>query len=192
MNLRRLLAIVGLAAIAGALAWALFIGLPRRYGTTAPDVSPAPATQVAATSEGTRKIKAQLYYVGDDGVSLTMVEHDVPFAEGTAEQAKAILAAELTPPEGVVSAVPRGTTVRALFVTPHGEAYVDLSQDVSTAHAGGSTHELLTIYTLVNVLTTNLPAVTAVQLLVDGKEVETLAGHIDIRQPLAKNLTLVH
>jgi hypothetical protein len=33
--------------------------------------------------------------------------------------------------------------------------------------------------------------VTTVQVLVDGKEVETLAGHVDLRRPLEKNLTLV-
>jgi hypothetical protein len=27
-----------------------------------------------------------------------------------------------------------------------------------------------------------------VQLLVDGKEVDTLAGHVDVRRPLLKNL----
>ena len=27
--------------------------------------------------------------------------------------------------------------------------------------------------------------------LIDGKEVETLAGHVDLRQPLAKNMGLV-
>ena len=37
----------------------------------------------------------------------------------------------------------------------------------------------------------NLPAVTAVQMLVDGKEVDTLAGHVDLRRPLAKNLAWV-
>jgi germination protein M len=184
---RRLLAIVGLAAVAGALAWTLFVDLPRRYGSGVPRAG----TPAAPPAEGTRKIKAQLYYVGDDGASLTSVERDVPFAEGTGEQAKAILGAQLAPAEGVVSAVPSGTTVRALFVTPHGEAYVDLSKEVSAGHAGGSTNELLTIYTLVDVLTTNLPAVTAVQILVDGKEIETLAGHVDLRRPLTKNLSWV-
>jgi len=33
--------------------------------------------------------------------------------------------------------------------------------------------------------------VKAVQILIDGKEVETLAGHVDLRQPLAKNMGLV-
>jgi Sporulation and spore germination len=74
-----------------------------------------------------------------------------------------------------------------VFITEHGEAYVDLSREVASAHPGGTVDELLTVYTLVHALTENLPAVTAVQLLVDGKEVETLAGHVDLRRPLAKN-----
>ena len=66
-----------------------------------------------------------------------------------------------------------------------------MSRDVVTAHTGGSRDELLTIYTLVNALTSNLPAVTSVQVLVNGKEVDTLAGHVDLRRPLGKNLALV-
>ena len=37
----------------------------------------------------------------------------------------------------------------------------------------------------------NLPAITRVQILIDGKEVDTLAGHVDLRHPLHKNLTWV-
>ena len=33
--------------------------------------------------------------------------------------------------------------------------------------------------------------VTAVQLLIDGKEVDTLSGHVDLRRPLVKNLAWV-
>ncbi len=91
----------------------------------------------------------------------------------------------------LVSTVPPGTRLRAVFVTERGEAYVDLSREVSSAHPGGSLEELLTIYTIVDALTTNLPAVTAVQLLVDGKEADTLAGHVDTRRPFAKNLAWV-
>jgi len=60
-----------------------------------------------------------------------------------------------------------------------------------SAHPGGTQNELLTVYTIVNALTINLPAVTTVQLLVDGKEVDTLSGHVDLRQPLARNLNWV-
>jgi hypothetical protein len=81
--------------------------------------------------------------------------------------------------------------LRALFVTERGEAFVDLSKEVVTRHTGGSTNEALTIYTLVDALTANLPAIQSVQILVDGKQVETLAGHIDLRRPLEKNLAWI-
>ena len=32
---------------------------------------------------------------------------------------------------------------------------------------------------------------TRVQILIDGKEVDTLAGHVDLRRPLAKSLEWV-
>ena len=64
---------------------------------------------------------------------------------------------------------------------------MDLSGEVATAHSGGSLDELLSVYAVVDALTVNLPAVTAVQLLVDGREVDTLAGHVDLRRPLPKS-----
>jgi spore germination protein GerM len=122
---------------------------------------------------------------------LVGVERDVPYAEAAVDQAKEILNAQVAPVAApLVSAVPAGTVVRALFLTEGGQAYVDLSREVATAHPGGSLNEMLTIYTIVHALTFNLPAVTAVQLLVDGKEVDTLAGHVDLRRPLSKNLQL--
>ena len=100
--------------------------------------------------------------------------------------------AQLAPvTDPLVSAIPAGTMLRAIFLTPQGQAFVDLSADVSSAHPGGSLSELLTIYTIVDALTSNLPAITSVQLLVDGKEVDTLAGHIDLRHPLRRSLKWV-
>jgi hypothetical protein len=43
----------------------------------------------------------------------------------------------------------------------------------------------------VSVLTTNLSPVARVQILIDGREVETLAGHVDLREPLRKNEGLI-
>jgi spore germination protein GerM len=123
--------------------------------------------------------------VAEDGTSLTAVEHEVPLAPSPAEQARAILDAQLTPVEGpLVSATPAGTKLRAVYLKDN-EAYVDLSAEAITAHPGGSTAEALTVYAIVHAVTANLPAITAVQILVDGKEVDTLAGHISLRRPLA-------
>ncbi len=174
------------AAAAGVLALAIaaiLIAGRWRPGEV-PSPRSAPPSGVVPES-GVRKIKAQLFYVAEEGRTLTSVERDVPYADGTAAQAREIVGAQLAPVEQpLVSAVPPGTTLRALFVTAAGDAYVDLSRELASAHPGGSTYERLTIYTIVDALTVNLPAIRAVQILVDGREVDSLAGHVSLRGPL--------
>jgi spore germination protein GerM len=190
VNTGRALAVGGVTVATAAIAWVLFVGLPRWYG---PRINPLarPAAPAAAPTSG-RKIKARLFYVSEDGTHLTGVERDVAYGDGSAAQAREIVKAQIAPAAApLVSAVPPGTTLRALYVTTGGDAFVDLSREVVTGHPGGSLDELLTVYTIVNALTMNLPAVTSVQVLVDGKEVDTLAGHVDLRRPLAKNVSWV-
>jgi spore germination protein GerM len=190
MTLRRGLLTTGFTVVAAMLGWLLFAGLPRWYGPQQP--AAAPASSAADPSQPVRKIKARLFYVDADGMRLTPVERDVAYAERPADQAREIVNAQIAPvSEPLVSAIPAATRLRALFVTANGEAFVDLTGDVQSAHPGGSLNELLTVYTIVDALTENMPAITAVQVLVDGKEVETLAGHVDLRRPLAKNLTWI-
>ena len=74
-------------------------------------------------------------------------------ADQTVAQARRIIEAQIAPVEApLVSAIPAGTTLRAMFVTEQGSAFVDLSSAVSAAHPGGSLNELLTVYTIVQVL----------------------------------------
>jgi spore germination protein GerM len=191
VNPNRIAAIAAIAVTIAALAWLLFVGLPRWYGGPATTRAVAAAPSPAPPPPG-RKIKARLYYVADDGTRLTAVEREVAYGDGTVEQARQIIEAQIAPvAEPLVSAVPAGTKLRSVFVTDRGEAYVDLSREAKAAHGGGTLDELLTVYTIVDALTENLPAVTSVQVLVDGKEVDTLAGHVDLRRPLAKNLEWV-
>ena len=188
---RRWLVVGAIALVAGLLVWLMFFALPRRYGATAAKAVSAAPSSAPAPPAG-RKIKARLFYVAEDGTHLTGVEREIAYGEGTVAQANEIVAAQLAPvAEPLVSAVPAGTTLRALFISERGDAYVDFSRDMIAAHPGGSTTELLTVYTIVNALTENLPAVHAVQLLVDGKEVDSIAGHVDLRRPLEKNLTWI-
>jgi spore germination protein GerM len=178
----------GFVLLAAALSWVLFVGVPR-WIVRRPA---APAVAASVPAAPGRKIKARLFYVSTDGAKLAGTEREVPYGEGTIEQAREIISAQIAPAaEPFVSAIPPGTRLRAIFVTPQGQAYVDLSGEAWRAHPGGTLDELLTIYTVVDSLTVNLPAVSSVQILVDGKEVETLAGHVDLRRPLGKNLDVV-
>lgn len=177
----------GLALLLGI--WLVIARLPG-YLTT-PQGEPATETAQPAPAAA-RKIHAQLFYVADTGIELQPVSAEVPFGETPAEQAKRIVEAQVQPPpEGVVSAIPAGTKVRAVYLSPRGEAYIDLTADAVRGHTGGSLDEALAVFALVNALTVNLPDITAVQILVDGKEVDTLAGHLDLRHPLKRALEWV-
>lgn len=144
----------------------------------------APASAAAGPGQG-RRITATLYYVAGDGLRLQAAQREVPYEDGTPEQAKRILEALVAPPPpGLTSAMPPGTTLRGVYLADGGTAYVDFSPALRANHPGGATAELLSVYAIVSSLTTNLPAVTAVQILIDGHETDTLAGHVDLRRPL--------
>jgi spore germination protein GerM len=126
--------------------------------------------------------------VAEDGLRLAPVERDVPYADTPSEQAKRIIEAQLMPPpQPLLAAIPNGTTLRGIYVADKGEAYVDFGDTIRSAHPGGSLNELFTVYSIVSVLTVNLPAITSVQILVDSHEVDTLAGHVDLRRPLPRS-----
>jgi spore germination protein GerM len=152
-------------------------------------VSRNPGQEVAENlpTTSSRRIQATLFFVSDDGTALVPLVREVPYGESTVEQARHILNAQIHTPDGQVSAIPKGTNIHGVFLGTKGEMYVDLSPEVASAHPGGSLDEALAVYAIVNALTTNLPDVTAVQILVDGKEVDSLAGHIDLREPLARS-----
>lgn len=188
---RRNLAVAAIVLFGAAAAWVLFIGLPRWYTARQAPAAEVAGAATATPAQASRKITATLYYVGEDGLALVPAQREIPFGATVAEQARAIIEAQLAAAVPLVSAIPAGTKLRDVFITERGDAFIDLSGDLVAAHTGGSLHEIFTVYTLVNALTVNLPAVTRVQILVDGKEVDTLAGHVDLRHPLSKNMEWV-
>lgn len=191
MTRRTLFALAGFVLAAAGLWWLLFVGIPLWFRS--PDPSSAAQTQAAASDPASqRKITATLYYISEDGMSLVPVQRDVPHGEAVVDQARHIVEQQLAaPPPPLASAIPAGTTVRAIYLSERGDLFVDLSPEVTANHTGGALDELFTVYALVNALTVNLPAIQRVQLLIDGKETDTLAGHVDLRHPLSRNMNWV-
>jgi spore germination protein GerM len=193
---RRAIAYGALAAFGVFAAWVLFFFLPHHYAGRgqAKSAGAAPAAQTPQTAQpqsGERKISATLFFVSQDGMSLVQVPRDVPYGATPTDQARAILEAQMSAAPPLLSAIPPDAKLRHVFLTDKGDAFVDFSGELAAKHTGGSLDEILTVYTIVNALTANLPAITRVQILIDGKEVDTLAGHVDLRHPLAKSLEWV-
>ena len=180
MNRRIVLVVVAAAALVGLAMWAVV-----RF--TEPGEAPrdTPAASQPPQGAAARRITATLFYVAADGLRLVPAQREVLYGATPAEQARHLIQAQLEPPpEGLGSAIPPGVTLRGLFVDAGGNAYADFSADLRQGHPGGSLTEIFTTYALVNAVTTNLPAIRAVQILVDGREIDTLAGHVDLRRPL--------
>ena len=108
-----------------------------------------------------------------------------------ADRGAQIVAALLDGPktEGALPAVPRGTTLRQLWVRDDGNAYADFSEELLAGTNAGSSDEILTVYAIVDSLTANVPAIHKVGILVAGRERDTF-GHLDLRRPLPPDLTL--
>jgi len=182
-------------AFVGGLATLVVIAVvvARIYGPATSEQAEAPAESTTPAPVETAHITATLFFGSADGQGLVPIRRDVPLAGNVVEQGRQILTAQLreAAPPPSVTVVPEGTTLRAFYVTDQGDAFIDLSPEVVSRHPGGSLNELLTVYALVNAVTANLPAARRVQILVDGKEVDTLAGHVDLRRPLTPDTSLV-
>ncbi len=179
-----------------AFAVLLMTALGRLLSRPAPDaaaVDPVATAPPASSAPAVPKIKATLYFASEDGLHLVATERDVPLAEGAVAQARSILEAQLSAEAQapLVSTIPKGATLRGVFVSERNEVFVDLDPAIRTAHPGGTLQELMTVYTIVNAVLTNLPDLHEVQILIGGQEADTLAGHVDLRRPLRKEVSLI-
>jgi spore germination protein GerM len=104
--------------------------------------------------------------------------------EDRSEQLKSIVD-ELSHPNyrAHLPCLPKGARFRNLLIDNKGLAYVDLSSEFIRNHPGGLTGEQFSIRCLALTLADNFPEITAVKILVDGSEIETIAGHIDASKP---------
>jgi spore germination protein GerM len=85
------------------------------------------------------------------------------------------------PGPGQSLAFPERSGLKAAFLVD-GLAVVDLTGPVRTG--GGASTETARVYGIVQTLHANFPEVKSVRLLVDGQEVDTLLGHLDLSRPL--------
>lgn len=184
-----------IAVAAVAFGVVLMYGLNRLLTrpTLAPAAVDAAVTPGVVAAAAVPKIKATLFFLSEDGLHLVPTEREVPLAEGAVAQARSILEAQLSAdaPAPLLSTIPKGATLRGIFVSERNEVFVDLDPSIRTAHMGGATEELMTVYTIVNAVLTNLPNLQEVQILIGGQEADTLAGHVDLRRPLKKNDLLI-
>ena len=98
-----------------------------------------------------------------------------------------VLALVEGPRQNQTRALPPSADVRAVFLAQDGTVYLDLSSSALTGFDPGIESETLAAYSIVDSLAASLPDVKQVQFLIQGQEVDTLDGHVDLTAPFAPN-----
>lgn len=155
-----------------------------------PAPTPNPTTEANESKQGTSKpesakpvtVEVQLYYPDEEGEKVVPVKATVAAKDKYKAVVEALIKGTDTP--HLTGIFPKGTKVNRVMVQ-NGLATVDFSPELVERFVGGSTGEEMLVGSLVNTLT-EFPEITSVQIVVNGKETETISGHLDISAPFTR------
>lgn len=139
------------------------------------------------------RVKVFIFYQSSRRNLLLPEENEIFRTERLTDQAKQVIELLARGPagDGAVSPLPPGTRLRSIFLFDDGLAVADFSGEMSRAHPGGCWGERASIYAVVNSLTFNFPSIRRVKIMVEGREAETLAGHLSLARPFVMDLSMV-
>ena len=151
-------------------------GRVTQVSSGATDVRP-----VAPPAQGPTE-RVTLYIAWDDAGVLHPQTVNIPLPAARQQRAEELLRALVSNylDKNSTHPIPAGSEIRAVYLVEPGLAVIDLNPIFANGHRSGVLEEELTVTSLIQTLTANLPGILKVKILVDGKERDTLAGHADL------------
>jgi hypothetical protein len=162
----------------------LGIFMVQRYEGRDATITPTPVPQQ------TGPVTLTLFFGAPDGDGLVREGRNVDSC-GTAAECITTIVQELAsgPMGDLEQTLPVQTVVRSVQ-TERDLVTIDLEAGFAEGVPPGSSGEMAAVYSIVNSVIINFPAFRSVRLLLDGRPVETVRGHLDLRQPLAADFSL--
>ena len=184
----RLLVIWGTTLVVVAIGLAVTLFLIERSKQSVIPTAPPPLPTAANPSD-TPPPPQEINLFLLDATSLTLVpvktERRLHTTELTKRLSQVVTALIQETPPNFRNTIPRGTLLNEAYIDTQQTAYLDFSSHLSEGHIGGTTAELLTITAILKTVFDAFPDdIKQVQILIDGEEVKTLAGHLNLSQPL--------
>jgi len=140
----------------------------------------------------TPKKEVLLYFSDPEGEYLIGENREILKKSEVMEEAREMMVELIKGPRGkLFPTLPPRTRLLALQLDEKGLAKVDFDRSLSKDHPGGSSAEMMTTYSIVNSLTLNFPEIKRVQILIEGKAIETISGHLSLKQPISPKPDLV-
>jgi hypothetical protein len=145
-----------------------------------------------STAKKKEKQLVALYFSDINERFLKLEERYVPKRNTQTELAEEIVKALLDgSKKNLVNTFPEKVILESIKIDEKHTAYVSFDKNLVQRHPGGSTSELATIYSLTNSLIKNIPDIKKVKILVEGKEVASIKGHVNTRHPFTINQELL-
>jgi germination protein M len=135
------------------------------------------------------KESVTLYFGDQDAMYLIPEKREVVL--GNKKPEEAVIAELIAGPSksDLFQTVPKESKLISIEVLD-GVAYANFNQDFQAKHWGGSTGEIMTLYSITNSLA-ELPEIEQVQFLLEGKKVESILGHAITSEPMSPNWKMV-
>lgn len=143
----------------------------------------------AAAAPDEKKETVNLYFSDSQAQYLKPEKREITRKSGSLEEDVLNELIKGPAATGLLRTIPQETRLLSVNVAG-GVAEVNFSKEFKTKHWGGSSGETMTLYSVVNTLA-KLPGITSVQFMVEGKKMDTLAGHVGTANPLKPDWSLV-
>jgi hypothetical protein len=124
-------------------------------------------------------------YVADDAAGMLRARSaQIPLPGGRQQRAEELLRALLRiyQQPGAAHPLAPAADIRSIYLVAPGAAVIDLNAAFADQHRSGILSEQLTVNSLVETLALNVPGINRVNILVEGKTRDTLAGHADLTE----------
>ena len=159
----------------GAYAWHM------RGRAAATAVVSSDARPVVAPISGATE-RVTLFVAHDDSGDLRAQTAQIPMPGVRQQRAEEVLRAliALYVDKSSTHSLPPGSDIRSVYLVDPGLAVIDINAAMADGHRSGVLVEELTIASLIQTLSANVPGILRVKVLVEGIQRDTLAGHADL------------
>ena len=139
-----------------------------------------------------QNLTLNFYYADPYSEKLAAEPRTVQVQKNTKQTIEAAINEFMKGPKGdLVNTIPPGSILKDIRVDREGTVWVNFSSHLSQSHPGGSSAEIMTVYSIVNTILLNFNEVKKVRILIEGKRVDTLAGHIDCSEPFVADRSFI-
>jgi spore germination protein GerM len=149
------------------------------------DVRPLPSHQEPARSAVVQE-EISLYFSTSDASALIEEKRRVPQSgdDFTALSQIVFQLAEGPESADLAAVIPAQTRLLGVRKIDANTLELDFNRELRDYHPGGSTSELLSVHALTNSIAAYMPEFERFVFIIEGQEVESLKGHVDLSRAL--------